>query len=377
MKLICHKQQLLKIINTVQKAVSAKSIMPILECIKIDAAADGQLTVTGNNLDLCIEYNDECQITEGGCIAISSKMFGEIVRRLPDEQVTVTVNEENNVTTIKCNKSEFNIQGLSGNEYPAVPEVKETYRFKMGQSKLKKMIRKTIFAVSQNEARKPILTGSLFEIDTDVLSIVSTDGYRLAICKETVDASLQNNKFVIPGLTLREVFKVLEDDEEKTVDIIVSERHVMFEFENYKVVTRLLEGEYINYKPVLMTPNSIFVIANTSMLSESLERASLLINDDISAKAEKVPVRLNIVMDKIEITCMTGKGKVHDVVDVSVNGEDIEIGFNHKYLLEALRACEEEEVKMEFSNPRSSCFIRSTTDDDSYTFMILPVRLYN
>ena len=151
----------------------------------------------------------------------------------------------------------------------------------------------------------------------------------------------------------------------------------MFEFESYKVVTRLLEGEYINYKPVLMTPNSIFVIANTSQLSESLDRASLLINDDISAKAEKVPVRLNIVMDKIEITCMTGKGKVHDVVDVSVNGEDIEIGFNHKYLLEALRACEEEEVKMEFSNPRSSCFIRSAAGDDSYTFMILPVRLYN
>lgn len=377
MKLVCHKQQLLKIINTVQKAVSAKSIMPILECIKIDATGDGHLTVTGNNLDLCIEYNDECQIPEGGSIAISSKMFGEIIRRLPDEQVTITVNEENNVTTIKCNKSEFNIQGLSGSEYPAVPEVKEIYRFSISQSRLKKMIRKTIFAVSQNEARKPILTGSLFEIDTGVLSIVSTDGYRLATCKETVDASLQNTKFVIPGLTLREVFKVLEDDEEKTVDIIVSERHIMFEFESYKVVTRLLEGEYINYKPVLMTPNSIFVIANTSQLSESLDRASLLINDDISAKAEKVPVRLNIVMDKIEITCMTGKGKVHDVVDVSVNGEDIEIGFNHKYLLEALRACEEEEVKMEFSNPRSSCFIRSAAGDDSYTFMILPVRLYN
>ncbi len=377
MKIICQKQQLLKIINTVQKAVSAKSIMPILECIKIDASADGNLTVTGNNLDLCIEYNDTCNIPEGGSIAISSKMFGEIIRRLPDEVVTVTVNEENNVTTIKCDKSEFNIQGLSGLEYPAVPDVNETYRFTMKQASLKKMIRKTIFAVSQNEARKPILTGSLFEIETGVLSVVSTDGYRLAICKETVDSSLASKKFVIPGLTLKEVFKVLEDDEEKTVDIIVSDRHVMFEFENYKVVTRLLEGEYINYKPVLLTPNSIFVIANTSQLSESLERASLLINDDISAKAEKVPVRLNIVLDKIEITCMTGKGKVHDVVDVSVNGEDIEIGFNHKYLLEALRACEEEEIKMEFSNPRSSCFIRSCGNDDSYTFMILPVRLYN
>lgn len=377
MKFVSSKQQLLKIINTVQKAVSAKSIMPILECIKIDADMAGKLIVTGNNLDLCIEYCDECNIMEGGSIALSSRMFGEIVRKLPDGSVSVNVNEENNVTTIKCDKSEFNIQGLSGFEYPAVPEVPETYRFSIAQASLKKMIKKTIFAVSQNEARKPILTGSLFEIETGVLSIVSTDGYRLAICKETVSSSLADKKFVIPGLTLREVFKVLEDDDEKTVDIIVSDRHVMFQFENYKVVTRLLDGEYINYKPVLMTPNSIVVIANTMALSESLERASLLINDDISAKAEKVPVRLNIVMDKIEITCMTGKGKVHDVVDVSLNGEDIEIGFNHKYLLEALRACEEEEVKMEFSNPRSSCFIRSTGNDDSYTFMILPVRLYN
>lgn len=377
MKFTSTKQQLSKIINTVQKAVSSKSIMPILECIKIEADVKGFLTVTGNNLDLCIEYTDECQVPEGGSIALSSKMFGEIVRRLPDGIVTVNVNEENNVTTIKCDKSEFNIQGLSGFEYPAVPEVEESYRLQLSQPVLKKMIKKTIFAVSQNEARKPILTGSLFEIETGVLSVVSTDGYRLAICRETVNSSLSDKKFVIPGLTLREVFKVLEDEEEKMVDIIVSDRHVMFDFGSYKVVTRLLDGEYINYKPVLMTPNSIVVIANTSALSESLERASLLINDDISAKAEKVPVRLNILMDKIEITCMTGKGKVHDVVDVSLSGEDIEIGFNHRYLLEALRACEEEEVKMEFSNPRSSCFIRSTVGDDSYTFMILPVRLYN
>lgn len=377
MKLTCHKQQLLKIINTVQKAVSAKSIMPILECIKIVANANGQITFFGNNLDICIEYNDITNISEGGEIAISSKMFGEIIRKLPDTDVLISVNEENNIMTIKCDKSEFNIQGLSSTEYPLVPEIKEIYRFSLSQSALKKMIRKTLFSVSQNEARKPILTGSLFEIETGVLSMVSTDGYRLAICKETVDSSLNNIKFVVPGLTLREISKVLEDDEERKVNIIVSERHAMFEFDSYKIVTRLLEGEYINYKPVLMTPNNIVVTSNTSELSESLERASLLINDDITAKAEKVPVRLNITTDKIEINCITGKGKVHEIVDVNTNGEDIEIGFNYRYLLEALRACEEDEVKLEFSNPRSSCFIRSTKNDDSFTFMILPVRLYN
>ena len=377
MKFVCHKQQLLKIINIVQKAVSAKSIMPILECIKIDAHANGNLTVFGNNLDICIEYNDTANVSEGGQIAISSKMFGEIIRRLPDTDVTVSVNEENNVMTIKCGKSEFNIQGLSSAEYPAVPDISQIYKFSLKQNVLKKMIRKTIFSVSQNEARKPILTGALFEIEAGVLSIVTTDGYRLSICKEVVDASLQSVKFVVPGLTLREIFKVLEDGEDKDVNIIISERHALFEFENYKVVSRLLEGEFINYKPVLMTPNSIFVNAEVLALSESLERASLLINDDISSKAEKVPVRLNITTDKIEISCMTGKGKVHDIVDVKASGDDLEIGFNHRYLLDALRACDENEIKLEFSNPRSSCFIRSASGDDSFTFMILPVRLYN
>lgn len=375
MKFTCHKIQLLDIINTVQKAVSAKSIMPILECVKIDADASGTLVVTGNNLDLCIEYSSACNVSEGGSIAISSKIFGEIIRRIPDDEVMVTVNEENNVTTIKCAKSEFNIQGLSAGEYPAVPAINEVYRLSMKQETLKKMIRKTIFAVSVNEARKPVLTGALFEVDTGVLSVVSSDGYRLALIKETVDASLEKKKFIIPGLTLRELLKVLKDGDE-TVDIVVSDRHVLFDFGAYKVVTRLLEGEFINYAPILSTPNSIYVKVDTRSLSESLERASLLINDDMTAKAEKVPVRLNIALDQIEVTCITGKGKVHDVVEAEVRGDDIEIGFNYRYLLEALKACEEEEVKMEFSNPRSSCFIRSL-EGDSYTYMILPVRLYN
>lgn len=375
MRIICSKLLLMEIINTVQKAVSAKAVMPILECIKIDANADGNLTVTANNLDICIEYYSQCEIPEGGSIALSSRMFGDIIRRLPDEDVDIHVNESNNVTTIKCGKSEFNIQGMNSAEYPAVPEVKESYRITMKQGVLKKMIRKTIFAVSQNESRKPILTGSLFEIDTGVLSVVATDGYRLAIIKEVVDADLEPKSFVIPGFSLREILKVLSDGEE-TVSLIVSDRHVMFDLGEFKIVTRLLEGNYINYRPVLATPNNILVKANARDLSDSLERAALIINDDMSAKAEKLPVILNISTDKIEITCMTGRGKVYDAVEVNTIGEDLEIGFNHKLLLDALRACEDDDIKMEFSNPRSSCFITSQ-NDDSYTFMILPVRLYN
>lgn len=375
MRLVCHKLVLNEIINTVQKAVSSKAVMPILECIKLDAFADGRIIVTANNLDICIEFNSECSVSESGCIALSSRMFGDIIRRLPEEDVDIHVNESNNVTTIKCGKSEFNIQGLNALEYPAVPEVDEVYRLSMKQGVLKNMIKKTIFAVSQNEAKKPILTGSLFEVDTGVLSVVSTDSYRLAIIKEVVDSSLEPKSFVIPGFTLREVLKVLKDGDE-AVEIVVSDRHVMFDFGDFKVITRLLEGKYINYRPVLQTPNSIYVNANARDLADSLERAALIINDDMSAKAEKLPVILNITTDKIEITCMTSRGKVYDAVEVSASGEDLEIGFNHKLLLDALRACEDDDIKMEFSNPRSSCFIRSR-NNDNYTFMILPVRLYN
>ena len=375
MKLICSKNLLLEIINTVQKAVSSKSVMPILECIKFDASLDGEMIITGNNLDIAIEYKSVCNVLEPGSIALNSKMFGEIIRRLPEGDVLLNVNDSNNVTTIKCANSEFNIQGLAADEYPAVPEIEESYRFSMSQEKLKKMIRKTIFAVSQNESRRPILTGALFDINTGSLNVVATDTYRLAIVTETVNSPLENKKFVIPGLTLRELLKVLRDDEEE-VEIIVSNRHAMFDFGTFKVTTRLLEGEFIKYEPILKTPNSIYVTVNIKDFTESLERASLLINDDMTAKAEKVPVRLNIALDKIEITCITGKGMVHDMVDAGVNGNDIEIGFNHRYLLEALRACEDENIKLEFSNPRSSCFIRSE-EDNSFTYMVLPVRLYN
>lgn len=375
MKLIVNKSLLLEIINTVQKAVSSKSVMPILECIKLDADANGKMVITGNNLDLAIEYKSVCNVLEGGSIALNSKMFGEIIRRLPDGDVLINVNESNNVTTIKCGNSEFNIQGMESNEYPAVPEVEESYRFSMPQEKLKKMIRKTIFAVSQNESIRPILTGALFDINTGSLNVVATDKFRLAIVTETVNSPLENKNFVVPGLTLREILKVLRDDEE-AIDIIVSNRHAMFDFGTFKVITRLLEGEFIKYDPILKTPNSIYVNVNIKDLSEGLERASLLINDDMTAKAEKVPVRLTIALDKIEITCITGKGMVHDMVEANVNGDDIEIGFNYRYLLEALRACEDETIKLEFSNPRSPCFIRSD-EDNSFTYMVLPVRLYN
>ncbi len=377
MKLICNKIQLLDIINTVQKAIAPKSAMPILECIKIDASGDGNVVITGNNLDLCIEYNTKCEVLEGGTIALASKMFGEIVRRLPDGDVTVNVNEENNITKIKCGASEFNIQGMNANEYPAVPILDEEYRFSLNQKTLKDLIRKTIAFVSVNEGKKPILTGALFEIKNNNLNVVASDGHRLAVVKEEIKENISDKKFVVPGQTLREMLKILKDEEEK-VNIIVAERHVLFDFGYFQVYTRLLEGDFLKYEAIISAVNTINVKVEKRYIMDSLERAMLLINDDISAKSEnKVPVRFNIAYDKIDVSCITGKGQVNDTVNVELDGGELLIGFNCRFLLDALSACDEEKVLMEFSAPTSGCFIKSLNENSSYVYMVLPVRLYN
>lgn len=377
MKIICNKIQLLDIVNTVQKAISPKSTMPILECIKIDASGNGDVVITGNNLDLCIEYNTVCNVPEGGTIALASKMFGEIIRRLPDGDVSINVNEENNVTKIKSGVSEFNIQGLSSSEYPDVPILDEKYRFTLTQNILKKLIRKTISFVSLNEGKKPVLTGALFEIKNNYLNVVASDGHRLAVVKEELKENIDDNKFVIPGSTLRELLKILKDEDEK-VDIIVSDRNVLFDFGYFQVYTRLLEGDFLKYEAIISAVNTINVKVEKRYIMDSLERALLLINDDISSKSEnKVPVRFNIAYDKIDVSCITGKGQVNDTVNVELEGGELLIGFNCRFLLDALSACDEEKIVMEFSAPTSGCFIKSINENSSYVYMVLPVRLYN
>ncbi len=377
MKIICNKPQLVEIINTVQRAIAPKTSLPVLECIKIDAAGDGNVVFTGNNIDLCIEYNTKCTVTEGGTIALASKMFGEIVRRLPEGDVTISVNPSNYVTKIKSGSSEFNIQGVSPDEFPSAPVLDENFRFSVSQNSLKKLIRKTIAFVAQNEGKKPVLTGALFEIKNNYLNVVASDGHRLAVVKEEIKENVDNNKFIVPGLTLRELIKILKDEEEK-VDIIVSDRTVLMDFGNYQVYSRLLDGEFLKYEAIISAVNTLNVVAEKRYIVDSLERALLLINDDISAKSEnKIPVRFNIAYNKIDVSCITGKGQVNDTVPVELDGGELIIGFNCRFLLDALSACDEDKIKMEFSAPTSGCFIRSTKDDDSYVYMILPVRLYN
>lgn len=378
MKLVCSKSVLNNIVNTVQKAMGAKTSHPILECIKIEALNDGHVIFTANSIDLCIEYNSQITVYEEGSIALPSKIFGEIVRRLPEGEVMISADLKTYVTDIECEQSKFNIQGMGIDEFPDVPIVDEEYRTKINQKQLRQIVRKVYPFISPMETRKPVLTGALFDFKGDTLSVVGTDTHRLAVINIPIDINTVPKKFVVPGVTLAKIGQILSDDDEEMVDIIVSEKNILFDFGEFQVYSRLLEGEFLKYEVILSAANSIKVKADKESIVNSLERANLIINDDLSSKTEnKMPVRLNICYNKIEISCKTVKGYVNDTVTVDQEGGDLLIGLNCKFMLDALNACDDENVLMEFSAPTSGCFIRPEDGSNKYTFMVLPVRLYN
>lgn len=377
MKFSCSKLMLNEVVNTVQKAMGAKSSHPILECIKIEAQNDGHVVFTANSIDLCIEYSSEMNVYEAGAIALPSKIFGEIVRRLPDGEVKISADMNNFVTDIECEQSKFNIQGMGVNEFPDVPIVDEEYRTQINQKELRNIVRKVYPFISPMETRKPVLTGALFDFKGDTLSVVGTDTHRLAVINIDIEGNSVPKKFVVPGITLAKIGQVLADDD-AFVDIIVSDKNILFDFGVFQVYSRLLEGEFLKYEVILSAANSIKIKADKESIVNSLERANLIINDDLSSKTEnKMPVRLNICYNKIEISCKTVKGYVNDTVSVDQEGGDLLIGLNCKFMLDALNACDDENVLMEFSAPTSGCFIKPMDGSNKYTFMVLPVRLYN
>lgn len=377
MEMICTKTELIDILNIVQRAVSSKSTLPITECIKIDCEGNGNVTFTGNNSELCIEYKANLDVSEGGSIALASKMFGDIVRKLPDGNISITVNEENNITKIKNGISEFNIQGVITKEFPSPPSIEKLAEFQIEEVKLKNIIRKLIPFISVNEGKRPYLTGALFEIKGDSLTVVGSDGHRLGVVTEEIKNSPGSGKFIIPGSTLRELIKILKDDD-TLINIAKADRHALLEFENFKVYTRLIEGEYLKYEPIINANNTIKLEVDARALRESLERAMLIINDDDTSPDKRMPVRLSIGFDKIEISCMTSKGKVNDAISAKIDGGELLIGFNCKFLIDAVNSCEEDVIEIDLSTPISGCFMRSLDSQKSnYVFMILPVRLYN
>lgn len=367
MKLTCSKELLLQYINIVNKAVSNRTTLPILECILLTADEKG-FVMTGNDLEIGIKTAPiEAEITEKGEVAIEARIFNEIVRRLNGETVTIATDEKNAVT-ILCGSSEFHIMGQSGDEFPALPEVEQEKIYSMEQAKLRDMIRQTIFSIAQ-DGSKPVLTGELFELKNTSVNVVSVDGYRISFRKNELLMGSGETDVIVPGKTLSELNKILSQEAEDTLSIYLTEKHILFDLGTAVMVSRLIEGDFIRYAQSFSQDYKTKVIIDKSELIQALERASLVSRDN-----RKTPVRLMLRTNGLDITARSEMGTAHETVAAEVEGDDLTIAFNPRYLIEALRSIEDESVKMIFMASLSPCTILPV-EGDAFKYLILPLRM--
>ena len=365
MNIVCDKALLSSAIDGVSKAVTLRSSIPALEGILMKA--DGfQLTLTGYDLEMGITTTIEANVREPGEIVLSAKLLGDMVRRLPSGDITICTNESGNAT-VKGGVAEFDILAMSSSDYPDLPSPGADHTLTLKAGMLRDMIDKTLYAVSQDD-KKPAHTGELFSIEEDKLTVVALDGYRLAIVERPVHAE-KHIRIIIPAKTLTEVNKLLGDDDDD-VQISANHRFVVFNSGNYTILSRLIEGEFLNYANVIPNGYKTRVVLETRDFIETIERASLIITERL-----KNPLRI-MFDDKVTVRCQTNLGKVVDEFTAAIEGDPVEIGFNNRYLLDALRNSRAEKVVMELSGPLSPIKILPEEGDD-FIYLVLPVRFKN
>ena len=363
MKLICSKSNLLHGVNIVSKAVPTRTTMAILECILIDASAN-EIKLTANDMELGIETKIEGEIAERGIIALDAKIFSEIVRKLPDSDVVIET-DSNFKTTITCEKSKFNIVGKSGDDFSYIPFIERNECISISQFTLKEVIRQTIFSIADNDNNK-LMTGELFEIEENQLKVVSLDGHRISIRNIELKNNYDHKKVVVHGKTLQEVSKILPGSAEEEVNIFLSENHIVFEFDDTTVVSRLIEGEYFKIEQMLSSDYDTKVKINKRELLDCIDRATLLVKE-----GDKKPIIMNITDGNMELKINSFIGSMNEDIDITKEGKDILIGFNPKFFIDALRVIDEEEVSLYMVNPKAPCFIKD--DEGKFIYLILPV----
>lgn len=366
MKITCLRTDLASAISNVSRAVSTKATIPALEGVLLKAYGES-LNISGYNLEIGITTDVEASIIKEGEIVLSARLFLDIVRKLPEEIVTIET-DDRMVTYITCGKVDYQIVGMSSVEYPDLPTFQQTDGITVNSEVLRDMIRQTVYAVSDNTS-KPIYTGSLYEIKSGVLRIVAIDGFRMAIRSENVESE-SSTAFVVPGKTQLEVLKLLTEDDEQ-IEIIVGQRHITFKINSYSVISRLIEGTFLDYKSTIPSNNKTELVINTRMMIDSVERMSLLNSDRIQS-----PVRCKFMDDEIRLSCASAVGRANDVISVPIIGESVEIGFNNRYMLEALKNTDTDEVKLVLNGPISPIVIKPVKGD-SFLSIVVPVRLAN
>lgn len=365
MKIYCNTEELIAAVNIVSKAVSAKSSIPYLEGVLLEAECD-RLYLTGNDLEICIKTSIPCNISEEGKIVLNCKMLSDIIRKLPKD--VCEIKTEDSAVIISCQYSDYRIVGLNANEYPSIPDIEIKSSIKISAPLLKDMISRTSFAISQKLDRK-VLTGSLFEMDGESLTIVAVDGYRMALRKEVLQGGCKEGRFIIPGKAENEVVKIMSDDEEDIIEVGFCEKYAVFENDTFTMITRLIDGEFFAYRQVIPSEFKINTTVETSKFSKTVSRVEPII-DDVS----KNPVRIMLSEGALKIMCRTNLGSVNDKFDVEYTGSDFEIGFNYRYLYDAISRCGNETTVLRMNSPLNPLII-SGENDDTYLFMVLPVQL--
>ena len=371
MKIIFEKDKMIKALNSVTKAVATKTTMPILEGILIQTNND-DIKLTCYDKELGIEYIiKENNVLEQGSTIVNAIMFSEIIRKLPDTNITISINE-NNLLVIECEGSVYKLATMNPDDFPQLPEINVENSIELEQNTLKDMIRKTIFAISTEENR-PVFTGCLFEVKNNKLNVVAVDGFRLAWKSKILNTKTNDFEAVIPGRTLQEINKILIDSFD-LIKLGIAKNQALFEIENCKIVTRLLDGEFLKYSEVIPKKWETRVRVNKNLISNCFERISLISSSSME-KEKRYPVKLNVEVGKIKISCTNQTGDAKEEIFTTTEGQDLEAGFNPKFFLDVFGNIDDEEVYIDFGTSISPSVIRSIEDDGDYQYMILPVRL--
>ena len=366
MKIKCSKSNLLAALNIVSKAVSTKTTMPILECVLIDVYSDS-IKLTANDLELGIETSLEGTVIEMGRIAIESKIFTDIVRKLPDSEIFIESTPDYK-TIIRCEKAKFVISSKSGEDFTELPEIEKDKSISISQFTLKEVIRQTIFSISDNENNK-LMTGELFEVKDGKLTVVSLDGHRISMRNIKLKESNDNIRVVVPGKTLNDLSKIINGGVDDMVNIYFTDRHILFEFENTTVVSRLLEGEYFKIVQMLSMDHKIKVNVNNREFLDCIDRASLLIKE-----SDKKPIVVSIKDDNnMYLKVDTLMGSMNEEIEINKDGEEIIIGFNPRFLMDVMRVIDDESITMYMRDSKSPCIIRD--DEENYIYVVLPVNI--
>ena len=363
MKIVCSKSNLVKGVSIVSKAVPSKTTMPILECILIDATMD-IIKLTANDMELGIQTEIEGEIIDHGMIAIDARIFSEIVRKLPDNEIVIET-DENLQMKITCEKAKFDISGKSGEDFSYLPVIERNETITVSQFTLKEVIRQTIFSIADNESNK-LMAGELFEIHQNILRVVSLDGHRISIRKIELKEEYEDKKLVVPGKTLVEVSKILSGEVESEVNIYFTSNHIVFEFDHTVVVSRLIEGEYFKIDQMLSNDYETKVRINKKEFLNCIDRATLLVKE-----GDKKPIIINIGDEMMELKIKSQLGSMNEEILISKDGKDLLIGFNPKFLIDALRVIDDEEIELYLMNAKAPCFIKD--ESESYIYLILPV----